>query len=111
MKLFPHPLEIRVFLGNQRAQGGRQELIVFLQRRQNRTGRQIELRQAPAVVLHLLNEFQSRLAVRQNSCRGSRSDGGESDALLRLKAQSAQAAEKFPFDLARVRLNQDRKTL
>ena len=45
---------------------GRQQPVVLLQRFQNRAGRQIQLGQAAAVVLHLFDELQRRLPVRQN---------------------------------------------
>jgi hypothetical protein len=86
-------------------------LIVLLQRGQNGAGRQIELRQPAAVVLYLLNEFESGLAMSQNSSGRSCSDRGQRDALLRLKPQSAQAIEKPPLDLARMGFNQNGKTL
>ena len=82
MQLLAHPLEIRVFVGKQLAQHGSEQAVVRLQCFDDTAGGQIELGQAAAVVFHLLDEFQRRLATGQNARGSARRDGSQRDANL-----------------------------
>ena len=55
---------------------GDKHQIVLFQRFQNRAGRQVQLGQTAAVVFHLLDEFERRMALRQNPGGGAGGDRG-----------------------------------
>ncbi len=111
MELFPHPLKIRVLIRNQRFERRTEQFIVFLERLQNRAGRKVQLGQPPAVILHLLDELERWLPVRQDARRRARRDGGERGSLLRLKLQSAQAVQKPAINFVRMRKQQPRQAV
>src|SRR5579872_4670733 len=66
VKLLSHPLEIRIFVGQQFAEQRSKQPVVFLKRFNNTAGRNIQLSQPSSVVFHLLDEFQRRLAAAEN---------------------------------------------
>ena len=109
MQLLADPLKVGVLVRQQRHQQRRQQLIVFLQRFQNRAGRQIQLGQTASVILHLLDEMQRSFPLRQNARRRSRRDLRQRRSLLGLKRQRAQAAQELAVDLIRVRFQQHRQ--
>ena len=57
MKLFADPLEVGIFVGQQLAQHRRQQAVILLERFHNTAGRQIQLGEPPAIVLHLFNKL------------------------------------------------------
>ena len=92
VQLLAHPLKIRMLIGDQRFEHWAEQLIVFLQGLQDRAGRQVELSEPAAVVLHLFDEMQWGFALSKNAGGGSGRDLRESRTLLRLESQAAQAA-------------------
>ncbi len=92
MQLLAHPLEVGVFVGEQLAQHGGEQPVILLQGFDDAAGRQIELGQAAAVVFHLLDEFQRRLAAGQNARGGARSDGSQRHADLGLELPGLKLA-------------------
>ena len=103
VELFAHPLEIRVFIGQQLAQHGRQQTVIFLQRFDDAAGRQVQLGQTPAVVFHLLDELQRWLTAGQNSGGRARSKRSQSSAdlgfvLPRLELPALQFQEELPVE-------------
>ena len=111
MKLLADPLKIGVLIGNQGFEHRRKQTIVFLERLQNRAGRQIELGQTAAVVLHLLDELERRMSQGQNSRSGSGGDGGQRDALFGLELKLPQTVEKTAIDFIGQRIEQNGEAL
>ena len=106
MKLLADPLEIGMFVGEQRYQQRRKQLVILLKRFENCARGQIQFGQAAAVVFHLFDEMQWSLALSENASGGSGRDLREGRALLRLEGQAPEAAEKLAVDLIGVRLKQ-----
>ena len=106
VQLFANPLKIGVLVRNQRLECRRQDRIVLFQSFQNGAGRKIHLGQPPAVVFHLLDEFQRRMTARQHARGRARGDGGKGRTLLGLKSQRAQALDELTLDFFGVRLQQ-----
>src|SRR5712671_3902925 len=95
VELLADPLEVCVFLRQQRYQERRQQPVIFLERFKDGAGRQIQLGQAAAVILDLFDEMQGRFSLRKNARRSARRDVSQGDSLLRFKAKLTQAAQKL----------------
>ncbi len=108
MKLLAHPLQVRVLVGEQLAQQGREQAVVFLQGLHDAAGRKIQLGQAPAVIFHLLDELERRLAAGENAGGRAGCDGRQRHAdfrveLVRLELVALQLGEEAPVECFRVR--------
>ena len=111
MELIPNPLKIGMLIGNQCIERGRQQAIVLLQGFQDRAGRQIQLGQTAAVVLHLFDELKRGQIVRQDPRCGTGRDGGQCGALLRLETHFLQTCQETAVDLIGLRLQESRQSL
>ena len=111
MELIANPLKVGVLVGSKRIERGRQQAIVLLQGFQDRAGRQIQLGQPAAVVLHLFDEFESGQIVRQDPRCGPGRDGGQRGPLLRLEAHFLQACQEAAVDLIGLRLQESGEPL
>ena len=112
VKLLAHPLKIGVLVRNQRFERRRQQLVVLLQRFQNRAGRQIQLGQAAAVVFHLLDEFERRLAAAPECARPRPGViAASAERCLGSNPSVRRRLEELALDFFGVRLQQHRQPL
>jgi len=91
-------------LWNQGLQRRRQQQIVLLQSFQNGAGGKVQLGQTAAVVLHLFDELEGRMTLRQNPGGGAGGDAGERQALPWLETESPAADSELALDLPGMRL-------
>ena len=111
MELLADPLKIGVLVRHQRHQQRRQQPVVFLERFENRAGRQIQLGRAAAVVFHLLDELQRSFPCARMRAAAPGVICASAIVCLGSNSELPQAAQELAVDLIGVRLEQHRQTV